>query len=65
VVSRPVVVLRGVAPILTGIANYRVCAMESVVKKPKLDNVKRFAVRTSTVEFSTFEDPDTGVWEMS
>ena len=31
--------------------------MDPVLKKAKLDNVKRFAV--------FFEDPDTGVWGMS
>ena len=39
--------------------------MDPVLKKAKLDNVKRSALETHTTEFSTFEDPDTGVWGMS
>ena len=43
--------------------------MEPVQKKAKLDNVKRyrssFVYRTSQVEFSTFEDPETGIWGMT
>jgi hypothetical protein len=39
--------------------------MEPVHKKPKLDNVKRFVYRTSQVEYSSYEDPETGIWGMT